>query len=108
MSEANASAIVEQVDLVVDCAPLFAERFAMNRAAVTQRKPIVECAMFELEAQITTVLPGQTACLACLYPEEPAGWKREFPVFGGRLRLAGLHSGNGSNQAARRAGRSAA
>jgi molybdopterin-synthase adenylyltransferase len=28
------------------------------------------------------VLPGRTACLACLYPEVPPAWKREFPVFG--------------------------
>ena len=27
-------------------------------------------------------IPGKTACLACLYPEDPPVWKREFPVFG--------------------------
>ena len=82
VGEANAEQLVGDVDLVVDCAPLFEERFAMNRAAVTQRKPIVECAMYDLEATLTTILPGQTPCLACLHPEKPASWKREFPVFG--------------------------
>ena len=38
--------------------------------------------MFDLEAQLMTVLPGRTPCLACLYPEPPPEWKREFPVFG--------------------------
>ena len=80
--EANAAQLVEQVDLVVDCAPLFEERFAMNRQAVQQGKPIVECAMYDLDAQITTVIPGQTACLSCLYPEKPPEWRRQFPVFG--------------------------
>jgi molybdopterin/thiamine biosynthesis adenylyltransferase len=28
-----------------------------------------------------TVVPGRTACLACLYPQDP-GWQRQFPVFG--------------------------
>jgi bacteriocin biosynthesis cyclodehydratase domain-containing protein len=28
------------------------------------------------------VLPGRTACLACLYRTPNADWKREFPVFG--------------------------
>jgi molybdopterin/thiamine biosynthesis adenylyltransferase len=37
--------------------------------------------MYELEGRVMTVLPRQTACLACLYPEPPANWKREFPVF---------------------------
>lgn len=82
VSESNAERLVGNVDVVVDCAPLFEERFAMNRAAVAQRKPIVECAMYDLEATLTTILPGQTPCLACLHPEKPASWKREFPVFG--------------------------
>ncbi len=82
LSESNAAELIQQVDLVVDCAPLFEERFAMNRQAVEQVKPMVECAMYELEAQLTTILPGHTPCLACLYPEPPHAWKREFPVFG--------------------------
>lgn len=78
----NVQKLVEQVDLVVDCAPLFEERYAMNSEVVRQRKPIVECAMYELEATITTVVPGKTPCLACRIPSRPAAWKREFPVFG--------------------------
>ncbi len=78
----NVDRLVEQVDLVVDCAPLFEERLAMNRGAVQQRKPLVECAMYDLEASLTCVVPGQTPCLACLTPEPPATWRREFPVFG--------------------------
>ncbi len=82
VSDENAEYLVAQSDLIVDCAPLFVERFAMNRQAVLQRKPIVECAMYELEAQLTTVIPGQTPCLNCLFPDEPPTWRREFPVFG--------------------------
>lgn len=78
----NVARLVEQVDLIVDCAPLFEERFLMNREAVRQNKPLVECAMYDLEAQLTTILPGRTPCLACLYPDHPPAWKREFPVFG--------------------------
>lgn len=82
MHAGNVQSLLEQVDIVVDCAPLFAERFAMNDEAVRQRKPMVDCAMYDFEAQLTTILPGQTACLRCLVPNEPASWKREFPVFG--------------------------
>ena len=45
--------------------------------------------MYELEGTLTTVLPGRSACLACLYPEEPREWKREFPVFGAVAGVAG-------------------
>ena len=82
VSEANVKSLVDRVDLIVDCAPLFSERFAMNAEAVRQGKPIIECAMYELEAQITTIMPGKTPCLSCLYPQEPTVWKRQFPVFG--------------------------
>jgi len=82
VSEENVTGLVEQADLIVDCAPLFEERYAMNRQAVRQGKPLVECAMFEMQAQITTVIPGTTPCLACIYPDNPDEWRRQFPVFG--------------------------
>ncbi len=82
IQEDNAAEMVEKADVIVDCAPLFEERFLMNREAVRQSKPLVDCAMYELEAQIITILPGKTACLSCIYPEWPSVWKREFPVFG--------------------------
>jgi len=82
VSESNAAELIEQVDLTVDCAPLFDERFAMNRESVRQGKPIVECAMYDLETSLTTVIPGKTPCLACLHTETPPVWRREFPVFG--------------------------
>ncbi len=79
---ANAERLVGSADLVAVCAPTFAERLLMNQAAVRQGKPLVDCAMYEMQAQLTTVIPGRTPCLACLYPAEPPHWKREFPVFG--------------------------
>lgn len=81
ISEANAADLVSRCDLVVGAAPLFEERLLLNREAVRQRKPLVDCAMYDLEGRLTTVLPGESACLACLYPEPPTNWKRQFPVF---------------------------
>ncbi len=80
--EENAEALMSDVDLIIDCAPLFEERYLMNREAIRNNIPLVECAMFEMQAQITTIIPGKTPCLACIYPQTPAGWKRRFPVFG--------------------------
>ena len=82
VSEANADELVAQADIVVDAAPLFQERLALNAAAVRARKPMVECAMHTLEASVTTFVPGQSGCLACYVPEVPPTWKRQFPVFG--------------------------
>ncbi len=82
ISNGNAKRLIDQVDIVVDAAPLFEERYAMNDEAVRQRKPLVECAMYEMEATLTTILPGQSPCLRCLCPQPPATWTRQFPVFG--------------------------
>jgi molybdopterin/thiamine biosynthesis adenylyltransferase len=81
-SESNAASLVAQADIVVDAAPLFEERFALNRAAVAAGKPMVECSMFALEAQLTTILPGQTPCLECFVSQKPPEWRRRFPVLG--------------------------
>lgn len=82
VGEENAASLVALADVVVDCAPLFSERFLLNRESQRQKKPMVECAMYELEARITTFLPGKTPCLRCLHPEDPPAWRRRFPVFG--------------------------
>jgi molybdopterin/thiamine biosynthesis adenylyltransferase len=82
ISAANVEYLVAQADAVASCAPLFEERLLLNAAAVRQGKPLVDSAMYELEAQLTTVLPGRSPCLACLYPAPPPGWRRQFPVFG--------------------------
>ncbi|HIF39663.1 MAG TPA: HesA/MoeB/ThiF family protein [Planctomycetes bacterium] len=78
----NVEKLVAECDLIVDCAPLFEERLLMNREAVRTQTPMVEAAMYELQAQLTTILPGMTPCLACITPHSPPAWKRRFPVFG--------------------------
>ncbi len=82
INEENVGRLVGMADIVVDAAPLFEERFLMNREAVRQGKPMVESSMYEMEAQVTTIFPGETPCLQCLVPEKPEWWTRKFPVLG--------------------------
>lgn len=82
LSADNAAALVQQADLVVDAAPLFQERLAMNDAAERQGKPVIEAAMFEMEASLTVIHPPETLRFRELVPEVPPGWKRRFPVLG--------------------------
>ena len=88
-SEENADRLVSEADVVVDAAPLFEERFALNGAAVRQRKPMVECAVYSMDVHVTTILPGRTACLQCIVPAVPPEWKRQFPVLGAVSGVAG-------------------
>lgn len=73
---------IPRVDVCVGAAPLFEERYAMNAACVESGVPFVDCAMFDMEASITTFPAGGNPCLRCITPEKPEYWKREFPVFG--------------------------
>ena len=50
---------------------------------------MVECPMYELECHLTSIVPGQTPCLACLWPAQPPKWTRQFPVFGAVAGTAG-------------------
>jgi molybdopterin/thiamine biosynthesis adenylyltransferase len=78
----NARRLVSMSDIVFDCAPLFEERFLMNRECVNEGKPIIDSAMYSMQGQVMTIVPGRTPCLACVYPEIPSHWKRRFPVIG--------------------------
>lgn len=89
ITENNAAELVSNADVVFDCAPLFEERFLMNRECIRQNKPLVDAAMFNMEGQITSIIPGETPCLQCLYPEVPPAWKRKFPVLGAVSSTAG-------------------
>ncbi len=88
VSDENAARLVEKADIVFGAAPLFEERFALNRECVRQGKPLIDAAMFSLEGQVMPIVPGRTPCLACLYPEIPPHWKRRFPVIGAVSALA--------------------
>ncbi len=85
----NVRDLVARADLVVDCAPLFSERYLLNREAVAQGKPMVEVAVYDLELHLTLIVPGRTPCLRCLYPEPSTTWTRRFPVFGAVAATAG-------------------
>lgn len=81
-TEANAARLVAMADIVFDCAPLFEERFLMNRECVKSAKPMIDSAMYAMQGQVMPVVPGLTPCLSCIYPEVPVHWRRRFPVIG--------------------------
>ncbi len=73
---------VPQADVCVGAAPLFEERYALSDACVRHDRPLVNCAMYDTSATITTFPAGGRPCLRCMIPAAPEYWKREFPVFG--------------------------
>jgi molybdopterin/thiamine biosynthesis adenylyltransferase len=78
----NVDKLVQLADVTLDCAHNFAERDLLNAACVRWRKPMVEAAMNDMEAYLTTIIPGMTPCLSCIFPEKPDWDKRGFGVLG--------------------------
>lgn len=77
-------------DIVIDARYDFPERYALNQACVHMRKPMVEAAMYGFEISLTTILPGKTPCLSCMYPNGDSSWKPlGFPVLGAVSGIAG-------------------
>lgn len=89
VNEDNADALIEQVDVVASCAPMFEERYAMNAACVRAGKPMVDAAMYDFGIQVGWFDARTGPCLRCVLPEAPPDWKRQFPVFGAVSAVAG-------------------
>ena len=91
VTSGNVTSLVEGVDAIADGAPLFEERYLLNREAVAQRKPLVMAAMFGTDVYLTTIVPHSTPCLACLFPEKPPNWTHVgvFPAIGPSPRFVG-------------------
>lgn len=78
----NVDELVQRADVALDCAHNFEERNRLNEACVRWGKPMVEAAMNDMEAYLTTISPGRTPCLSCLFPEKPDWDRRGFGVLG--------------------------
>ncbi|MGI0485150.1 HesA/MoeB/ThiF family protein [Pantanalinema rosaneae CENA516] len=78
----NVDSLMASADLALDCAHNFTERNLLNDACVRWRKPMIEAAMDGMQAYLTTIVPGQTGCLSCLFPEKPDWDRRGFGVLG--------------------------
>lgn len=62
---------VQQHDIVLDCSDNFTTRFAINRACVAAKKPLVSAAAIRFEAQISVFdcRDNSSPCYRCLYDE---------------------------------------
>src|SRR3954467_11623419 len=67
----NISELAADVDAIVDGTDNFATRFLLNDFAVKNGKPWVYGGCIGAEGQTMTILPGETACLACLMSDVP-------------------------------------
>lgn len=82
IADDNVVDLAQGADVVISCRYNFDERAILNRACVKHSRPMVEAAIYGMEAYLTTIIPRETPCLHCLYPEFPMWDPLGFPVFG--------------------------
>ena len=80
IDETNVCTLVEGADGIVDAMDNFPTRYLLNRVAVGKKIPLFHGAIRGLYGQATTILPGKTACLQCVFPHPSPG--EIFPVVG--------------------------
>lgn len=68
---------VATFDILVDALDNFPSRYVLNSAALAQGVPLVHASIRGFYGQVTTLVPGLTPCLRCLFPETP---KEERPA----------------------------
>jgi adenylyltransferase/sulfurtransferase len=66
LDEGSAAGLVGGCDVVVDALDDLDTRLVLNEACVRAGIPLVHGAVHGFEGRVLTVLPGRTACLACL------------------------------------------
>jgi adenylyltransferase/sulfurtransferase len=81
IDESNVESLVGDADGIVDCMDNFPTRYILNQTAIQKRIPFFHAAIYGFEARVTTFVPGETACLRCLFPEVPPP-SGAFPVVG--------------------------
>lgn len=69
----NVDALLGEADLVLDATDNFETRYLVNDFAVKQGKPWIYAAAVAAYAVTMNVLPGETACLSCIFPAPPQG-----------------------------------
>jgi adenylyltransferase/sulfurtransferase len=88
IEEKNAGDLVGKADGIVDAMDNYPARYLLNNVAIRKKIPLFHGAICGFYGQATTIIPGQTACLTCIFPKAPP--KEVFPVVGVTPGLIGM------------------
>jgi len=78
IDEENVNQLLEGCQLIMDAMDNFSARYILNRASLARRSPLFHGAICGFQGQATTLIPGRTACLRCLFPRAPEA--QTFPA----------------------------
>lgn len=71
LTSENILEIIKDYDIIVDGSDNFPTRYLVNDACVFLKKPLSHGGIFRFDGQAITIIPGQSPCYRCLFPEPP-------------------------------------
>lgn len=80
IDEHNVYELTEGCDLIMDAMDNFETRYLLNRASLKHGIPFIHASVWGMEGRLTTLVPGRTPCLECIFPKAPP--KEVFPILG--------------------------
>lgn len=92
ITEDNAEELLGDADVIIDALDNYDARFLLNRIAVKRNIAFIHGAVHGFHGQVTTVIPGKTPCIACLFSKKPP--KEVFPIIGATAGVVGTMQAN--------------
>jgi adenylyltransferase/sulfurtransferase len=88
----NAKKLVGNADGIVDAMDNYPTRYQLNEVAIVKKIPFFHGGIRGFYGQATTIIPGTTPCLKCIFPKPPP--REEFPVIGATAGIIGTIQSN--------------
>lgn len=73
LTPANCEELLSGIDLILDGTDNFETRYLINDYAISKSVPWIYTAAVGSYGVAMNILPGETACLACIFPDSPTG-----------------------------------
>jgi molybdopterin/thiamine biosynthesis adenylyltransferase len=83
----NILSLIDSSDLIMDAMDNFQTRYILNRAALEMKIPLFHGAISGFCGQASTIMPGESACLKCVFPKAPPSIA--FPAIGATCGVVG-------------------
>jgi molybdopterin-synthase adenylyltransferase len=87
IDEGNAARLIGNADGIVDAMDNYPIRYLLNDMAIRKNIPLFHGAIRGFYGQATTIIPGKTPCLKCIFPKAPP--EEVFPVVGATCGVIG-------------------
>ena len=71
LDKENGDEIIKKYDVIIDACDNFETKFLINELCIRNNKAFIHGGIYNFKGQLTTIIPGKTLCLKCLFEDVP-------------------------------------